>query len=140
MRAGLIVMLVLAPSLWSAPALACRVASNQTALLHETLPPLEPGMVAAEVEILDGRERRELFDPIDARIVRMIEGDFKGGTLRMTFTVVSSCDSFPQLGERGIAVGVVVGETDEVLSISPMRALSDRQREQQAAAKASAAH
>lgn len=138
MRAGAIAILLLASTLWSAPAVACRVASNQTPLLHETLPPLEPGMVAAEVEIVT--DVRKDGGPLEAQVLLMLEGSYAPAMIKIEPTVHSSCDGIPSVGTRGIVVGYVLSSTGDQLVVDPLRAPSERQRELQAGAQASAAH
>jgi hypothetical protein len=95
-------------------------------------------MIAAEVEIVT--DVGSTFKPIETRVVRMIEGDFKGSTIRIEPTYWSSCDSLPYPGSRGILVGRVLSSTGDVLIVDPVRALSQRQLKEQSAAQTFVPH
>src|SRR5688572_14507503 len=73
----LILVLLLAAS-FAVPgaAQACVDASRLTPFLHETLPALSPGHVAAEVEML-GDPNSYPEPSLEARIIAMIEGDYR---------------------------------------------------------------
>jgi hypothetical protein len=123
--------LLLAAALFPATAHACRIPSAMTPLLHERLPrPLPAGTVAAEVEIA-ADVRTSLTQPIDARIIRMLRGHYRGTRLRIDRTVVTSCDADPSPGSRGIVVGRILSRTDALLVIDPIRAPSAREQQLQ---------
>ena len=106
---------------------------------HETLPPMSEGMVAAEVEILTERPRKvSLPLLITARVIRMVHGSYAGHLLRIEQQVVTSCDAIPTAGGQGIVVGRVLPSSDGALTIEPMLAPSEleRERRKQGASKA----
>lgn len=105
---------------------ACRVSTNETPILHQTLPALLDGMVAAEVEITTDVRSPER-PPLEARIISMVKGDYVGTKLRFEPSYISSCDGFPSPGSRGFAVGYIVSRSVEALEIDPIRAPSDRE-------------
>jgi len=121
---------LLAAALFPTPAQACRISANQTPLLHERLPRLPAGAIAAEVEIVTDA-RSEARPPLEARIIRMIRGSYRGTRLRIDRHMVSSCDGVPYPGMRGIVVGMVLSQTDELLVIDAIRAPSALERERQ---------
>jgi hypothetical protein len=136
-RRFLLALLVFAGAMLPASAEACRIAAAQTPILHDTLPPLPPGVVAAEVEIVtDVRSQADV--PLEARIVRMISGDYRGSRLRIDRNIVSSCDGVPYPGMRGIVVGRVLSVSDEMLVVDAIRAPSALERQRQRAAQPAA--
>jgi hypothetical protein len=112
------------------PAQACRVPAAQTPLLHDRLPRLPAGVIAAEVEIVTD-VRSEPEPPLEARIIRMIRGNYRGTRLRIDPTRVTSCDGVPLPGQRGIVVGRVLSVSDEMLVVDAIRAPSRLERERQ---------
>ena len=118
-------MISLAAALTAFPsaAHACRVPARQTPILHQTLPALPEGMVAAEVEITSDI-RSPGRPPLEARIISMVSGDDAGTKLRIEPRVISSCDGFPSPGTRGFAVGRILSSSEEALVIDPIRAPS----------------
>jgi hypothetical protein len=104
-------------------------------MLHEALPDLPEGAVAVEVEITTD-VRSAGNPPLEARIISMIEGDFEGTKLRFDPRINTSCDGYPYLGTRGIAVGYVLSTSDGILVIDPIRAPSAVERERQNALSA----
>jgi hypothetical protein len=115
-----------------ATAQACRLAANQTSMLHTILPAIPPGAVAAEVEIITDVRSADR-PPLEARILSMIVGDFKGTRLRFDPQIITSCDGFPSPGTRGIAVGYIRSASDDVLLIDPIREPSESERQRQPA-------
>src|SRR5688572_6701426 len=83
---------------------ACRVPAAQTPYLHETLPAIPEGAVAAEVEITTD-VRSPVNVPLEARIISMRAGRYTGTKIRIEPQFVSSCDGFPYRGEQGFVVG-----------------------------------
>jgi hypothetical protein len=91
--------------------------------LHESLPEIPDGAVAARVEILTSTY--SLHDVrIEARIVSMLGGSYPGTRIRLEPRHVTSCDSFPSAGETGIVVGYVISSSDDLLIVDPIRAPS----------------
>ena len=107
-----------------APAQACRVAENQGPILHETLPALPDGAVAAEVEIT-ADVRSTPHPSLEARIISMIVGDYAGSKMRIEPRMRTSCDAVPSLGSRGIIAGLVLARSEEALVIDAIRAQSE---------------
>ncbi len=109
---------------------ACRTSSSQTSILHRVLPVLPKGVVAAEVEITTDI-RSPARPPLEARIISMIKGGYKGRKLRIAPQIISSCDGFPYPGSRGFAVGRVLLSSKDVLVIDPIRepSANDRMRQ-----------
>ena len=92
--------------------------------------PSDSAVKALIAQVDDGRDKFE----------GNLEGDFKGSTIRIEPTYWSSCDSLPYPGSRGILVGRVLSSTGDVLVVDPVRALSQRQLEEQAAAQTFVPH
>jgi len=134
MRRHYLALILMASIALPASAQACRTLSNETPMLHHTLPAVPDGAVAAEVEI-----SAEVPTPsrphVEARIISMIAGDFAGSKLIFDPRGTSSCDRFPSPGERGIAVGYVLSASEGVLVIDPVRAPSLTEQRQQNAAQ-----
>ena len=126
--------LLAAAALLPAPASACRVAAAQRPLLHERLPPLPRGAIAAEVEIVTD-VRAPARPELEARIIRMRRGHYRGTRLRIDRTVVSSCDSIPYPGMRGIVAGWVVSQSGDLLVVAAIHAPSALERQQQRVAR-----
>jgi hypothetical protein len=124
-KKSLIFATSLAAAFSAAPnaAYACRASVSQTPILHRTLPALPDGVVAAEVQVITDKYSPER-PPLEARIISMIKGDYAGTKLRIEPHFISSCDVFPQPGDRGFAVGRVLSRSKEALVIDPIRAPS----------------
>jgi hypothetical protein len=116
-------------------ALACRVASFQTPILHEKLPALPADAVAAEVEVVTDVRAPPGWRAMDVRIIRMIRGQYRGRTIRIEPKAYSSCDGWPYPGTRGIVVGSVLSSSDEALVVDPIRAPSAEDLRRQAASR-----
>lgn len=128
-------LLVVATFTLPGAAQACRVAAAQTPLLHKRLPELGPGLVAAEVEIVTD-VRSDSRPPLEARIIRMISGDYAGTRLRIEPLMQTSCDGVPYPGTRGFVIGRVLSASDEILVVDPLRAPSAIELHRQRAAGA----
>jgi hypothetical protein len=103
-----------------ASASACRTAAQMHGYVFSSLPPLQPGEVAARVEIVSVKGPLGRLE-IDARIVAMLQGAYSGARLRMTASGGSNCDLPPRAGDVGIVVGRVVASSDDALVIEPNR-------------------
>ena len=108
----------------SCPAQACRTADFQTPILHSALPSLADGVVAAEVEIITDVRSPSSSNIMDARVITMIRGDYRGDRIRIDPQYRTSCDRFPSPGTRGIVVGRILSTSESVLVIDPIRAPS----------------
>lgn len=106
-----------------ATAQACRVSTSQTPILHDTVPPVAPGLIVAEVEITT-EIHSVARPPLEARIISMIRGEYSGSHMRIEPQYFTSCDVFPSLGQRGIVVGRVLKIADDALVVDPVRAPS----------------
>ena len=93
------------------------------AILHDKVPTLTSGLIAAEVEITTDI-RSAGRPPLEARIISMIQGKYAGSLMRIEPQVISSCDGFPYPGQRGVIVGRVLTSSEVLLVVDPVRAPS----------------
>ena len=80
------------------------------------------GQIVAEVEVdrlIDVENLRW-----SAKIVPMIKGRSSGTRMIIVHQALSSCDSFPQTGERGLVVGWPVNNASGELVLKAVPALS----------------
>lgn len=108
------------------PSLACRTDSNRTPLIHQVLPVLEDGEIAARVEIVSNDLDQRLT--IEARILDRLRGDFDQNTILLRPTIISSCDGIPSIGDTGIVVGRILEASATALVVDPRRGPTDRER------------
>ena len=105
-------------------AYACRGDDEQTGrtTIRRNIPWSEDGQVVAEVEV------DRLVDVKNfhwsAKILRMIKGRYSGTRMIIVHQALSSCDSFPQSGERGFVVGWPVHSASGGLVLKAVPALS----------------
>lgn len=66
---------------------------------------------------------------IEARVTKVLRGEFAGAKVRIAPTAISSCDRFPPVGGTGILIGRVVAKSPESWVVDPLRAPSPMQRE-----------
>jgi hypothetical protein len=104
----------------ASPATACRIApSNPPAMIHAALPtPLPAGVLIAEVELRP--EDVASYYPegrVRARIVRLIQGDYRGSALifRPRNGLVTDCDRPGANGTSGLIVAIPTGYEEGVL-------------------------
>jgi hypothetical protein len=116
---GLVAALALTAAV---PAWACRTASSETGILHATPPKLEPDQIVAKVEILRHTQAGNAT-VIEARVLKMIQGQANGPTILIRPEIITSCDQFERTGARGVVVGRVTGSVGDVLQIDPVRTL-----------------
>lgn len=110
-------LLLLLAAAFPATAQACAVPANQTHLLHERLPRLPgPNVIAAEV-VIGGGIWSATESKTEARIVRMIQGRYRGRSLWIDLSRMSSCDVQPQAGQRGFLVGYILSSANGTLLI-----------------------
>jgi hypothetical protein len=94
-------------------------------LFHKSLPFLPEGMVAAEVEILNGPSSDHA--EMRARIISMLRGSYSGTEIRLAPRIIMSCNGWARSGDRGIVVGTVISSSETELVIDPMWAPSQRE-------------
>ena len=93
---------------WAAPAQACFLPSNVSAIIHDALPDTLPaGLVAAEVEFPEALdEGRFRVSGGDAQILRVLHGAIPARSIWVSpKDGQTSCDYAFANGRRGIIVG-----------------------------------
>jgi hypothetical protein len=108
------------------PAFACRNPSNLQPLFHRSVETVRNAEFVAEVEILDyAWEPRRVV--ISARILSVIRGAYSGNEIAMDIRVISSCDSNPRTGRRGLIAGSIREINDNGIVVDHIRGPSRRQ-------------
>lgn len=115
-------------ALVSVPAMACRDPASQTPYLHKSLDTVGEAEFIAEVEVLT--RTTSLKDVrIFARVVSVLRGSHTAANVTITPQVVTSCDGFPGMGERGIIAGKISAVSDQNIVLDPVRAPPARRGE-----------
>jgi hypothetical protein len=106
------------------PALACRVATNQSIFFEEGHLPVIEGTVAVDIEVM---ETTSASGPVAVRVSRVVRGQLASGPLSLAVEV-SSCGGYPQAGSKGVVVGRVSTRSDGSNVIAALWNYPDRQR------------
>lgn len=108
-------------------AAACLASSFFTALIHDALPtPLPEGAIVAEVAFESEDERAVYAGGVRARVIRMVQGHYRGGHLIVRRAFRSSC-SHPFLnGTSGLLVARAAGMEQGVLVVDPIEVSRSR--------------
>lgn len=102
-----------------ATALPCREAGQMRPVLHETVPQLDEGEVAARV-MLEGVDGFQ----ITATVEQWLVGDYTATQIVVSEEIISSCDGPVHPGSSGIIVGRVLEVSAEKVHILLRRAPS----------------
>jgi hypothetical protein len=126
---ALIATLAACLTAFASPAQACMSQDQHRAYIHAALPnPLPSGAFVAEVEFepLPGAEeyRERMFRGLRARVLRVVQGAYRGREVIARPTRMSSCDSIFGNGRRGLIVAIPRGAESGVLVIDPISAWS----------------
>jgi hypothetical protein len=122
-RFAMTAVLVTSSFSWPFPAEACRASAFHRALIHNALPtPLPEGTFIAAVEFDAHSLATSPLHPIGvrARIIRVIQGEYRGRALIVRKPSWGSCDHPFQNGAVGFIVGRPVGYEQGLLVVHPI--------------------
>ena len=105
---------------------ACGGPPYNVGFLHRDLPDDRKFDVAVTVEITAVRAR-PIPGEAEGRILSVVHGQYSGSKVLILNVGLTSCDSPPFLGQKGIVVGKIVSVSDDALVIDPIRTLSERE-------------
>lgn len=118
------VLVVAAP--WHSVAAACSGPHSNVGFLHRSLPADGKYEVAVEVEI-SALRAGPILREAEGRILSLIRGNYAGTRVIVRNLGLTSCDSLPSPGQKGIILGKIISSSPDALIIDPIRTLSERE-------------